>query len=253
MPTIKRSLPAIIAGSALIGSFALAGTAFAATPGTMHARPVVVGTVAGISGDTLTVDSKRWKHDNASTTATTYTVDATNATVNKDGAASSLSAVAVGDHVMIKGTVSGTNVTATVLNDGKGGLWERRHDKKMGMMGASSTSTMTGNGEPIIGGNVTAVGTTTITVANKGAIIYTIDTASATVTKKGVSGATVSNIAVGDRVIVQGAVQGTSITASSIHDSGTLPSTNDASQSIAHSGGFMNSIGGFFSRMFGFF
>ena len=79
----------------------------------------VHGTVSAISGNTLTVTATNPKDS----TTSTYTVDASSATVLKgDGttkpAASTLSAVAVGDTVMVGGTVSGTSVTAKMIVDG---------------------------------------------------------------------------------------------------------------------------------------
>ena len=74
----------------------------------------VFGTVSAISGTTLTVTSNAQNGG----TATTYIVDASSATVTKAGATSTLSAIAVGDTVMIQGTVSGTSITATTINDG---------------------------------------------------------------------------------------------------------------------------------------
>jgi hypothetical protein len=87
----------------------------------------VHGTVSAINGSTLTVTSTNPQTNVAST----YTVDASNATVLKgDGttkpSTSSLSAVAVGDNVMIMGATSGTNVTAKMIVDGpmpKMGSW----------------------------------------------------------------------------------------------------------------------------------
>lgn len=78
--------------------------------------PGVMGTVSAISGTTLTVADKN---------GTSYTVNAAGATVKKGSgtagtapATSTLSAVAVGDTVGIRGTVSGTTVTATEIMDG---------------------------------------------------------------------------------------------------------------------------------------
>jgi hypothetical protein len=87
----------------------------------------VHGTVSAVSGNTLTVTAT-----NPQTKATsTYTVDASAATVLKgDGAtkpaASTLSSVVIGDTVSIDGTVSGTSVTAKMIVDGpmpKMGAW----------------------------------------------------------------------------------------------------------------------------------
>jgi len=249
----KRSLSGLMLGSALIGSFALAGTAFADGPSESNhgvspmPRPAVVGTVASVSGTTLTVTAKNWKH--ASTTATTYTVNAANATVTKDGAASTVSAIAVGDQVMVRGTVSGTNVTATVINDGKALGRPDMSEKRSDMMDiASRTPEIAGNGQPVIGGKVTAINGSTLTLTNSSNATYTVDATSAKIVKAGVTGAVLSNVAVGDSVIVQGTVNGTSVTASSLIDQGTAPV---AGQPASHRG-FMGIIGGFFSHLFGF-
>ena len=92
----------------------------ARTPGTFgttgaHAKNGVMGTVSAVNGTTLTVTSKGF---GKSPTATTYTVDASSATVTKSGTASSVSVIAVGDTVMVRGTVSGTSVTAKTIMDG---------------------------------------------------------------------------------------------------------------------------------------
>ncbi len=251
---LKRGLPTILAGAALIGSFALAGTAFAATPDAPRARPAVVGTVASLSGDTLTVTAMKWGRRGAEATpAATYTVDATNATVTKDGAASSVAAIAAGDRVMVQGTVSGTAVTATTIRDGVPGRAANRSDSKLRTAHASSTPAIQGNGEPVVGGAVTALGTNSLTVTAKSGIVYTIDTTSATITKKGVTGATLSDISVGDSVVVQGTVNGTAVTASSVIDSGTPRASAASGATPAAPHGFMGLIGGFFSRLFGFF
>ena len=57
-------------------------------------------------------------------TGTVYTVDATNAKIYKGGATTtvSVSAIATGDKVMVQGTISGTNIAATVIRDGVGGM-----------------------------------------------------------------------------------------------------------------------------------
>jgi len=99
------------------------------------------GTVASVSGNTLTVTATNPK-DN---TTSTYIVDASSATVLKgDGtikpATSSLSAVAVGDEVMVDGTISGTNVTAKMLVDGPMPKWGPR-DQQGSTTSSSSTAT----------------------------------------------------------------------------------------------------------------
>ena len=76
--------------------------------------PGVVGTISAVNGNTLTVAGKN---------GTTYTVDATNAKImtfaqGQKPAAGTVASLKVGDTVGIRGTVSGTNVTATSIVDG---------------------------------------------------------------------------------------------------------------------------------------
>lgn len=233
----------------------------------------VVGTVSAVDGSTLTVTSKgmvraRPMREASGTTAVpptsalaavVYTVNASGAKVYKNGATSTIASVATGDTVMVQGTVSGTTVTATVVRDGTG---------KAGMSGgkgfargASSTlpvSPIKGNGEPVVGGNITAINGTTLTVTNASNVTYTVDASSATIVK-GNATSSISNAAIGDSVVVQGTVNGTSITASSVIDQGVkgqnASSTNGTSSTASHGNfvsGIFGAIGGFFSHLFGF-
>lgn len=202
----------------------------------------VSGTVATINGSTFTVTSK---HGLNGVTNATYTVNAGSATVTKNGASSSVSNIAVGDTVYVQGTVSGTTVTATTIRDGL--MQGSQHGSN-----ASPTPIITGNGEPVIGGTVTQVSGDIITVTNKSNVTYSINAASATVEKGGAS-SSISSVVVGDNIIVQGTVNGTDITASSVIDSGS--GTNSAS-SNTHPGFFGQvggAIGNFFHKLFGFF
>lgn len=213
----------------------------------------VFGTVASVNGTTLTVTAKFGMNG---ATSTVYTIDASNATVTKNGTSSSVSDINVGDMVMVQGTVSGTNVTATKINDGIGGGFGGR-----GVIPPHSTSTsvITGNGEPVIGGTVTAINGDTLTVTNKSNVTYTVDVTSATV-EKGHASSSVSSIAVGDNVLIQGTVNGNSVTATSIIDSGSSTTTNAGGNGNGnHSGIFggigniLGGIGGIFHKIFGFF
>jgi membrane-bound inhibitor of C-type lysozyme len=92
--------------------------------GAQSAAPGVMGTVSSVDGTTLTVTGFG-RPDSASSTntaTTTYSVDASGATVMKDNATSTVSAIAVGDAVTVRGTVSGTSITATSIFDGKFGV-----------------------------------------------------------------------------------------------------------------------------------
>jgi hypothetical protein len=243
--------------------------------------PGVFGTVSSVSGDTVTVTATarptRPMPEQASAgvsastvvAGTMYTVDATNAKIYKGSATTtvSVSAIATGDTVMVQGTVSGTNVAATVIRDGVNGTMGGQpgtpgkgfgHGASSTMSRPSSTPIIQGNGEPVVGGNVTAISGTALTVTNTSNVTYAIDAASATVEVKGVS-STISNVAVGDNVIVQGTVNGNSVTASSIIDQGAKPANASSTNGQSHGGGigaglggFFGAIGGFFSHLFGF-
>jgi hypothetical protein len=159
---------------------------------------------------------------------------------------------------MAAGTVSGTSVTATTIRDG---MPAAGMGGKPGMRGvgehASSTPLIQGNGQPVIGGTVSAVSGNTITVTTaQGGVTYSVDVTNATI-KKGDTTGSVSSIAVGDKVVVQGTVNGSSVTASSVIDSAAASSTNAGTSITSHVnsgiGKVFNSIGGFFHSLFGFF
>ena len=268
---IKRYI-SVIAGLAIVGSLALAFTAFAAapttgTPATMQwangqhrggmmmrgQMPAVIGTVTAVSGNTITVSGRagfggfmrgpKPATGTAPTTSptppalTTFTVDATNATVTKANAASTVANIAVGDMVAVQGTVSGTSVTATTIRDGQFG--------KGGMgMGTPPVSPITGNGQPVVAGKVVSISGNTITITNSSNVTYTIDALSAKVVQ-GQNTIAVSNLNTGDSLVVQGTVNGTSVVASSVIDQ-TRPAGAPAHP------GFFGSIGKFFSHIFGF-
>ena len=203
-------------------------------------RPAVVGQVAAVSGTTITVESREFGRNASTTSPQTYTVDASNATIMKANATSSIASVAVGDTVMVQGTVNGTNITATKIFDG----FVMGMRPGAGMPHGTSTPQTMGNGEPVIGGKVASINGTTITITNGGNATYTVDASAAKITKPGVTNASASNISVGDQVVVQGTVNGTSITATSVMDQ-----TNAIRPQAK---GFFGSIGSFFGRLFGF-
>ncbi len=299
---------AFIVGTAVVGAFLIVtGIASAATlgvdvsaqanvganahfPGSNGgARPPMMGggifgTVSAINGTTLTITSKGFAGfgrpssttGSAPTTApapTTYTVNASNATVTKGGASSTLSSVAVGDTVVVRGTVNGTSITATAIMDGvvpdganpggpmmRGGFGRGPNGSSTGMWSASSTALFQGNGEPVVGGTVTAINGSTVTITNKSNVTYTIDGSAAVVVKGNVS-SSLSAVAVNDNVLVQGNVSGTSVTASTILDQGAATSAGTSSAGPGNSttahlnvvAKMFGGIGAFFQHLFGFF
>lgn len=230
-------------------------------------KPAVFGTVASVSGDTLTVTGRggsgrerpsATSTPSAAPAAVTYTVDATNATVFKDNATSSISAIAVGDTVMAEGTLTGTNLAATSVRDGVKEM-RRGGDENGAPEGgwASTTPAFTGNGEPVTAGAVTAISGSTITITNKSNVTYTIDASSARIVSGQNSAATIANVAVGDSIMVQGTVSGTSVTATTVIDQAKpadAPSDADASSTPKRGmmRDFFGGIGSFFGHLFGF-
>jgi len=175
-------------------------------------RPGVMGTVASISGSTITVTGQN---------ETTYTVDASAATFKKSSTAGTapttvtISSIAVGDKVAIRGTVSGTTVTATDVMDGIGNGGGHGGPK--------------GGHRPGVTGTVSAVNGNTVTITNSDGISYTVDASSAKITK--METLSVSDIQVGDTVGVEGTVSGTSVSATNIMDG--VPTAPHQSQTSA--------------------
>lgn len=226
-------------------------------------RRSVLGTVSVISGNTITVTGKQFSNNNngnPTQTPITYTVDTTNSVVIKNKVIAKVSDIVVGDTVAIQGTITGTNIVATTIRDGvmmgvKGTENNKAgEDKGKGNrpMMASSTPIIQGNGQPIIGGTISVINGTTLTVTNKSNVTYTVDTTNAKIAQGNVL-VSLSNLKVGDSVLVQGTVNGTSIVASSVIDQTKLGNTSNESNAIgAQHKGFFGSIGQFFARMFGF-
>ncbi len=237
----SSSVSSIAVGDMVMAQGTLSGTNLAASKvfdgmgGGMMRGNGVFGTVASVSGNTLTVTSKMGP--NSTATPTTYTVNASSATITKDGATSLLTNVAVGDMVMVEGTVSGTNVTATAIRDGmpKGGA---------GMMGGEQNPVIAGNGEPVVAGTVTTINGNTITITNKSNVTYSVDATNAKVSENNTV-TTLSNIVVGENVVVQGTVNGNSVTATSIMGQKMATATTAKPS-------FMGGIVNFFKHVFGF-
>jgi hypothetical protein len=280
-----KSKQLLVSSAVILGSLLLAGTAFAAEQGPRdggmpgrgpiqgfmmrdgHASTTlgIVGIVGSVNGNTLTVNSMARKMGPAKTiSTTTYTVDASGAAVFKNATTSTVSAIAVGDVVMVQGTINGTNVVAKRIVDGatRPGMMGRDDKEDKRLRNASSTprgmmGLPLGNGQPVIAGNVTAISGNSITVTNKGGVTYTVDASSAKVSKHDVTSATITDVVVGDSVVIQGTFNGTSVTASIVVDQGTRPAleTNSGKGQGDNQGehqGFGAAVGGFFSHLFGF-
>ena len=205
-------------------------------------KPGVFGTVSAVSGNTITVLG-RSGFGKTMTATTTYTVDATNAKVTKSNTTSTVASIAVGDNVAVQGTITGTNVVATMIRDGIMG-------RRAGVFGAGrgngnkpATSTqpiITGNGEPVIAGTISTISGSSITITNKSNVTYNVDATNAKITQ-GNTASDVSTLKVGDTVVIQGTVNSSSIIASSVID-----------QIKPSHPGFLGGIGKFFMHLFGF-
>jgi len=252
----SSSISNIAVGDTIMVEGTISGTSIAAVKinsGTMGRGPGngkgdekgrgVKGTVSSISGNTLTVKGKTGPGAEGRSEII-YTVDASNATVKKDGATSTVSSIAEGDTVMVRGTVSGTNITATSIDDGVLGKGQGGPQDQ--------TPIVEGDGQPMIAGTVVSISGSTISVTNKSNITYTIDASSAIVKKEGTENATVSNIAAGDSIVAQGAVNGTSMTASSVIDQTVAAADSSTSDNPGNHAGFFGNIFNFFKHLFGF-
>lgn len=222
----------------------------------------VMGTVTSVNGTTLVVSVLRGMA--SSTAPTSFTIDASSAAVIKNAATSTVSAISVGDRVMIRGTVSGTNVAATEIRDGAmmnafgrpsaEGMQNRREGQGRGDNGeGNALPAITGNGQPVVVGDVTSITGTSVVITNKSNVTYTIDASAAKILKSGNASSTISNISVGDSIVVQGTVNGNSVAASSILDGGTKAAGAGVEDTQAPKArGFFGGVRTFFGRIFGF-
>jgi hypothetical protein len=239
----KKTLLPLLSGLMMVATFAtLTGFTYADnstkaqgghfTGGSyMHKQSGVGGTVTAISGSTITVQGKN---------STSYTVDATAAKISKITAPATpgtkptittitLADIQVGDTLRAQGTVSGTTVTATQITDGTFmGGWVGGKGMTGGLKGGKHIGTATAPKQPGIGGTVTAISGSTITVQGKNSTSYTVDATSSKIskitapatagTKPTITTITLADIQVGDTLRVQGTVSGTTVTATQITD-----------------------------------
>ena len=213
-------------------------------------RSLIIGNVISSSGNTLTISSiSRRTSSSTAPIKTTYTVDATNAVIMKDNATSTISNIAVGENIAIQGTITGTNIVATRINSGiaKGREGAPGQINQKGTQGEPS---IMGNGEPIIAGTISAIDGNTITITNKSNTNYTVDSTNAKISQGQNASGTVSNLSVGDSILAQGAINGTSVTATTIIDQANK---NSAPANIpGATKGFFGEVGQFFVHLFGF-
>ncbi len=187
-------------------------------PRTAFQNHGITGTVASINGSSITLTAS----------STTYTIDASNAKFNQGFAAAgttfTISNIQTGDRLMVQGTVSGTNVTATSIRD---------------------ASVM---GRNLFSGAVTAINGSSITLQSRGMrnstpTTYTVDASNATITKgMGTTATTITvgTIAVKDHLMVAGTLSGTNITATSVTDVGVRAMMGRGTHAAGAEGGIWN-------------
>jgi|GEM_PF-340730 hypothetical protein len=239
---IREAVSGIAVGDTVMVQGTLTGTNIVATmirdgiPSMMNrAGRGVSGTVTAVSGNTITITTNKGIGMGGGAAAT-FTVDATKATITKNGVAGNIASIVVGDKVMIQGTITGTNIVATMIRDGKG------KDQQ------PPISPIAGDGNPIVAGTVSAVSGSTITITNKSNVTYTINATNAKIVK-GPNTASVSDIVVGDMVVAQGTINGNAVVATSVIDqSKPVSATNEGRGNV----GFFGGIGSFFAHLFGF-
>lgn len=216
------------------------------------------GVVTSVGINTIMVQSKQ----GTSTATSTFTVDVTNAKIFKDKATTTIASILVNDTVLVLGPVTGTSVVATAVYDGKLPVIiqkikeerqevrkdrreDRRADRMIGSGVAGIVSAISGNTISVIGRMGTSTATTTYAVDATNAKFY-----------KDKATTTIASIVVGDKVLVEGTVNGTSVTATAIYD-GKLPLNGKALGAQAEIGngegkGFMGKVSGFFKNLFRF-
>ena len=217
-------------------------------PGMM--KPAVFGTVTGVNGNIITMNGKQGF--GSTTASVTYTVDATNATVKKNNATSTVSSIAVGDTIVAQGTITGTNVVATSIRDGvmmRTGGPGMPGQRPGGGPGTASSTPILGNGQPVIAGTVSAITGSSLTITTASNVTYTVDASNAKVLS-GQTPSSLSSVAVGNKVVIQGTVNGTSIAASTVIDQSLTATGPGATKGPAR--GFFASISQFFTHIFGF-
>jgi hypothetical protein len=215
-------------------------------------RPDVFGTVSAVSGNIITVSSsKRGVGVNTTATITTYTIDVTNAKITKNNVVESVSSVIVGDIIMAKGTLTGTNLVATTVQIGQIGKGMRGGPNQDQTGKTAPVSPITGNGQPVVAGTVSSINGATIVITNKSNVSYTVDATNAKIVQ-GQNTITISSIVVGDEVVIQGTVNGNAIVATSVIDQNKVANTTATSVKTTQNKGFFGSIGAFFGKIFGF-
>ncbi len=173
----------------------------ASAQGNMHKgmfvhMPGVFGEVTEIDRNIITITNKKGE---------SFSVDASIAKIMRDNNTNiTLADVKIGDPLMVMGAVSGTTVSASTIFDGPARFLSVKNRELRA-----------------VSGRVTSVSGTNVTVTGKNGTNYIVDVSNAEIVK--VSGKTraatsVLDLAVGDTVMVRGAVTDTTVVAKKVVD-----------------------------------
>ncbi len=230
--------------------------------GQMKQGQGLMGEITGISGNSITIKTSMPNDLDGKV----YTVDASNAVINKlvfpevttaDTTGSTavsvmatpviqtISDLAVGEKIQVRGEINdATNViVAKEITEVSGNIPQKQN----GLNGFGQQAT--GGG---IVGTVQSITGTTIVVKDMKGTVYTID-ASAAEIKEGVTASTISDIAVGSRIAVSGTISSINITAKTVLTN--LPES-PVSQNASIQGQVQSQSGqkeGFFRKILNFF
>jgi len=144
--------------------------------------PTVSGSVTGVSGNIIYLTG---------TSGTNYTVDATSAKIRKAGATIVVSSILSGDSLSVRGTLTGTNVVATSIMDGV-------------LAAGANGQAWSANRANFSAGTITALNNPSFTMQT-GTTTVTVNTNSSTIFKNANTAASFANLAIGQRVYVNGA------------------------------------------------
>lgn len=190
---------------------------------------LTAGTVTAINGSTITIKSDR---DN-----TTYAVVADGAKIYQGSSAKTVADIKIGDTILVDGSISGTSILAIrILNTDRDKNIPDNNEWK--------------NFKSGIVGEVTAVNGNILTVSAKSGTSYTVNTSGAKLQKEQGVAINLSDIKVGDSVLIQGSVSGTTVTASNVFDvEATAQKIEDRKDNGNHYG-FFHRLGLWFGGIF---
>jgi|GEM_PF-2289633 hypothetical protein len=218
----KKTLGILVSVFMIVPVLALAQTGSTARRANF-APPAVRGTVASISGTTITLTGSN---------GTTYSVDAGNATLTEMSVVSgsrptttaiTLAQVNAGDTLTVLGTASGSSITASRIIDGalpaaSAGFGGKNSGKSRQATKVSPAITNTTSVSTISGTVASPVSGESISLTASNGTGYTVDATNAKILRKYGATMAVTDIQTGDSLSVRGTVSGSTVAAATIRD-----------------------------------